>query len=77
MLSILRVFDNTGKRVDIPAIRGEAGKTPEKGVDYLTEAEKTEYMESIFASLPAAELVATLDDGSAVTYRLYGEVVSG
>lgn len=75
MRSILRVFDKTGKRVDIPAIRGEAGYSPVAGVDYYTEEEKAELVHEVFTMLPAWEMVATFDDGSTATYQLYGKAV--
>lgn len=34
---------------------GAAGKTPEKGVDYYTEADKTEMVNAVLAALPAWE----------------------
>ena len=77
---ILKARDKQGNIFETTALigpPGPSGKTPKKGVDYFTEAEKAEYIAELFASLPAAELVATLSDGSTVTYRLYGEVVSG
>lgn len=32
--------------------RGDAGKTPEKGVDYYTEQDKQEMVEAVIAALP-------------------------
>ena len=34
---------------------GEAGHTPEKGVDYFTDADKQELVDAVLAALPAAE----------------------
>lgn len=34
---------------------GNDGKTPVKGTDYFTEADKTEIVNSVLAALPAAE----------------------
>lgn len=76
MNSVLRVFDKTGKRIDIPAIKGEDGYSPVKGVDYYTDDEKAEICNEVFAMLPALEMVATLDDGSTTTYRIYGGAVT-
>ena len=76
MNSVLRVFDKTGTRIDIPAIRGKDGFSPVKGVDYYTEEEKNELVDELFDRLPALEMVATLDDGSTTTYRIYGGAVT-
>ena len=48
-MSILKVRDENGQIVEIPAIRGEKGAdghTPQKGVDYWTEADKVEALTS-------------------------------
>ena len=37
---------------------GPAGYTPQKGVDYWTETDKQEIINSVLASLPAAEGVS-------------------
>lgn len=72
-MAVLRLKDADGKIVAVPAIKGD---TPVKGVDYFTEAEKVELRNEVYASLPALEMVATLDDGSTKTYRIYGGVVT-
>ena len=41
-----------------PGAAGEPGYTPEKGVDYYTEADKLELVDAVLAALPAAEGVA-------------------
>ena len=38
-----------GAEIPIPAIQG---KTPEKGVDYFTEADKQELVAAVIAALP-------------------------
>ena len=54
--SILRVRDETGNVIDIPAIvgpRGPAGPmghSPEIGVDYFTEADKQEIVSAVLAN---------------------------
>lgn len=73
---ILRVRDKDGNVTDIYAIRGKDGRTPEKGVDYFTEEELAAMCTEVFAMLPAFEMVATHDDGSSVTYQIYGKVVT-
>ena len=35
-MAIIKVKNNEGKFVEIPTIKGNDGKTPEKGVDYFT-----------------------------------------
>ena len=52
MAAVLRVRDNNGNVVDIPAIAGKDGKTPQKGVDYWTDAEKQEIVADVIAALP-------------------------
>lgn len=42
---------NTGER-GLQGIQGEAGKTPVKGVDYFTAADKTELVNSVLGALP-------------------------
>ena len=37
---------------------------------------KPEYMEAIKAALPTVEMVATFEDGTTTTYKLYGEAVT-
>lgn len=75
-MSILRVRDDKGNIFDIPAIRGKDGFSPVKGVDYYTEEEKNELVDELFDRLPALEMVATHDDGSTTTYRIYGGAVT-
>ena len=41
-MAILRVKDDNGNVIDIPAIKGDNGYTPQKGVDYWTDADKAE-----------------------------------
>jgi hypothetical protein len=56
-IPILRVRDNEGKIIDIPAIKGDPGK------DYvLTEADKAEIAEQA-AALIDASLLSVLGDG--------------
>lgn len=58
MASILRVRDNDGNIVEIPVMQGPtgpAGSTPEKGVDYWTEDDKSEIVSDVLAALPTWE----------------------
>ena len=41
-----------------PGADGEDGKTPVKGVDYYTEADKTEMVNLVLAAIPGAEEVS-------------------
>lgn len=52
MTTILRVRDNDGNIVDIPAIKGAKGDKPIKGVDYFTTDDKQEIVDDVIASLP-------------------------
>ena len=44
----------TGAKGDTGAT-GEAGHTPVKGVDYFTDADKSEMIQAVLDALPAAE----------------------
>lgn len=68
MDSILKVKDAEGNWIDIPAIvgprgndgpAGPEGKTPVRGVDYWTAADKQEVIDSVLSAL---------DDGDEVSY---------
>jgi hypothetical protein len=65
MESILQIRDQDGNIIDIPALQGNDGYTPQKGIDYfdgkdgkdgndyvLTEADKTEIANTVVALLP-------------------------
>lgn len=55
-MDILRVKDpKTGEWNAIPAIQGEAGKTPVKGVDYWTEEDKQEIVQDVLSNIPQYE----------------------
>lgn len=57
---ICKVWDaEQGKYVSIPAIKGADGKTPVRGTDYWTEADKQEIVTDVLVALP---------DGSEVSY---------
>ena len=47
----IRVKNELGKWVDIPALKGNKGDTPVKGLDYYTEEEKQELIEEILARI--------------------------
>lgn len=55
-ISVLRVKDNNGNIIEIPAIKGDKGEpgvkgldgyTPIKGVDYYTDADKKEILDEL------------------------------
>lgn len=62
MAYIVNVYDpDTDKYIGIPAIRGEKGekgdpgadgKSPVKGTDYFTDADKTAIVQDVIAALP-------------------------
>ena len=52
MASILKVKDKDGNIIEIPVIQGPPGSTPEKGVDYWTESDKSEIVSDVLATLP-------------------------
>lgn len=54
-MSILRVKDENGNIIPIPAIKGDPGKSPVVGVDYFTEEDKEEMVAAVLAALPTAE----------------------
>lgn len=49
---------------------GENGTTPAKGTDYFTEADKTEIVADVIASLTTETWTFTLEDGSTVTKKV-------
>ena len=52
-MNILRVRDENGKWVDIPAIKGADGKDGTDGKDYvLTDADKQEIADLVIAQIP-------------------------
>ena len=50
-MAILKVKDDKGNIIDIPAIKGDKGDTPVKGVDYFTEEDKAEMVTAVIESL--------------------------
>jgi hypothetical protein len=61
-----------GTRVSIRGATGEAGKTPVKGTDYYTNADKTEMVGLVKAAMPTLTMVGTDEDGVEHTWALYG-----
>ena len=63
-MSILYVRGKDGQIIEIPAvigpkgetgIKGDPGYTPQRGIDYYTEADKQEMVTAVLAALPTAE----------------------
>ncbi|MBR4856963.1 MAG: hypothetical protein IKU94_10115 [Bacteroidaceae bacterium] len=65
-MSTLYIRDTEGGWHPITSLQGEAGRTPERGVDYFTEADKEEFLTRAMASLPSELWTFTLEDGSTV-----------
>lgn len=56
MASILRVRDENGNVIDIPAIVGPQGPKGDPGNDYvLTDTDKQEIISAVLNALPTAE----------------------
>lgn len=54
-MSILRVKDENGNIIPIPAIKGDKGdpgKPPVLGEDYFTDADKKEMVAAVLAAMP-------------------------
>ena len=82
MAVILRVRDDRGKIINIPAIVGPRGPAPVRGEDYWTEEDKAEIVGLVIAeidlqsALSAVEMSVTFEDGTTAIYKLYGRVVT-
>ena len=50
-MSIIKIREADGSVKEILALKGDPGKTPVKGTDYFTEADKTEMVEAVKASM--------------------------
>lgn len=53
-MAVLKIRDENGNFVPIPTIKGDKGDkgdTPKKGVDYFTEEDKTEIVQSVTENL--------------------------
>ena len=55
--NVISSLGNQGPQGE-PGPAGPAGYTPQKGVDYWTETDKQEIINSVLAALPAAEGVS-------------------
>lgn len=54
-MAILKIRDENGNVIEIPTIKGDKGDTPQKGVDYWTEADKAEMKAYIDQQLGVVE----------------------
>lgn len=57
-MSRLYVRGSDGKFIPVSAIKGADGYTPKKGVDYYTEADKTEMVDAVLAAMPNGDEVS-------------------
>ena len=55
-MEVLKIKVN-GVWQTVPAIKGDPGTTPVKGVDYYTDADKQEMVQLVLAAIPSAEEV--------------------
>lgn len=63
-MAILKIKDANGNVTEIPAIRGDDGYTPVKGVDYFTEADKAEIVQMVIENLGGNPIFGTLDENN-------------
>lgn len=57
-IPILRFKDKDGNISSVPAIKGDKGYTPVKGIDYFTDADKQEIINAVLAALPNGDEVS-------------------
>ena len=61
MAAVLRVRDNDGNIVEIPAIKGDKGDKGDKpvvGTDYFTPSDKAEMVQMVLDALPNGDEVS-------------------
>lgn len=51
-MSVMYIRDKNGNLVPVQTIKGKDGKTPVKGTDYFTSADKTEMVNAVINALP-------------------------
>lgn len=56
--------------VQLPGKQGKDGYSPVRGVDYFTEADKTEMVQAVKESLSSETWTFTLEDGSTVEKKV-------
>ena len=83
-IPLLQVKDANGTWMEIPALvgpkgpagpqgpAGSNGKTPVKGTDYFTAADKADMVNQVKAALPTFTLVGTDENDVQHTWTLYG-----
>jgi hypothetical protein len=72
-MAILKIKDQEGNIIDIPAIRGERGKdgyTPQKGVDYFTDEDIAEL------KIPSVDQTYTPDSDNAQSGKAVAEAIT-
>ena len=57
-MAILKIRDEFGKVREILVIKGDPGYTPQKGLDYYTEADKAKMIADVLAALPNGDEVS-------------------
>lgn len=57
-IPILKFKDKNGNISSVPAIKGDKGDTPVKGIDYFTDADKQEIINAVLAALPNGDEVS-------------------
>ena len=73
MTAILKVRNDKGEVVGIPAIKGDKGVdgyTPVKGVDYYTESDKQELIAELQDQQTFETWAFTLEDGTTVEKKV-------
>ena len=54
-MAILKIKDENGNIIEVPALKGDKGDTPQRGVDYWTDADKAEIQTYIDQQLGVIE----------------------
>lgn len=64
-MEILKIKDkNTGQWINIPALKGQDGYTPVKGVDYYTTAERNELITDILDIINGSSIFGYVDENN-------------
>ena len=59
----------------LAALKGEKGDTPVKGIDYFTEDDKSEIVESVLSQVPSENLTVEDDGNGNVSVNPIGEII--
>lgn len=77
-MSILRIKDSEGKIHEVLAIKGKDGKdgkTPEKGIDYFTPADKEKMVQDVLGMIGGVPVFGVVDSSNNII--LSGNLVDG